>query len=170
MIKRDNVAHFSSFWDQMVVSSLVWLFSQHLHSRLPKEDMPIAHALFGHTRVVHFIWPSKCTTFYIFLATAYWEFCTLIWSLTKLLQTRLKLPISYIYRTIIYVHVILHRQNLNFPKLFGLEVGRVSKTFQTVLRESSATRNVRVLHFFHFSCSTECWQSSFCLLKWHFFL
>ena len=44
-----------------------------------------------------------------------------------------------------------HRQNLNFSKLFGLEEdGKMSKTYQTVLRDSSATLNVRILHFFIF--------------------
>ena len=60
--------------------------------------------------------------------TAYWQFHTLcIWSLTKLLQTRLKSPFSYIYHTIIYVNAILHCQNLNFSKLFGLEDEKMSK-------------------------------------------
>ena len=103
------------------------------------------HVLFGYTRGVHFIRPSKCTIF-LYLATAYWQFCKLcIRSLTTLLRTRLKSLFSYIYRAIIYVHVILHRQNLNFSKLFDLEDGKVSNTCQTVLRGSSATRNSRYL-------------------------
>ena len=47
------------------------------------------------------------------------------------------------------VHAILHHQNLNFSKLFGLEDGKkMSKTRQTILRESSATQNVRVFTLF----------------------
>ena len=110
--------------------------------------------------------------FYYYLATAHWQFCTLCtWSLTNLLRTRLKSPFSYINRTIIYVHAMHHRQNLNFSKLFRLEDGKkVSNTCQTVLRESSATQNLRYLTLFHVSCSTECWQSPFCLLKWQILL
>ena len=49
-------------------------------------------------------------------------FCSLcIWSLTKLLQIKLKSPFSYIYRTVSYLHAIYYRQNLNFSKLFCLE-------------------------------------------------
>ena len=48
----------------------------------------------------------------------------------------------------------------------GSKMEKVSNTCQTILRESSATRNLRYLTlFFQFSCSTECRQSPFCLLK-----
>ena len=53
------------------------------------------------------IWTYRGSAFYsaleiqnsLYLAAAYWRFCTLyIWSLTKLLRIRLKSPFSYIYR------------------------------------------------------------------------
>ena len=107
------------------------------------------------------------------LATAYWKFCTLcIWSLTKLLQTRLKSPFSYIYRAYNYLDTC-HPSLPKFELLKLVWPGRwkkVSKTCQTALRESSITRGFRVFTFFHFSCSTEYRQSPFCLLKWHIFL
>ena len=102
--------------------------------------------------------PEGCVLFgprnarFLYLATAYWQFRTLcIWSLTKLLQIRLKSSFSYVYRTIIYVHAINHRQNLNFSKLFRLEDDKkVSKTRQTVLRKSNSTQNVRDFTLFSF--------------------
>ena len=107
----------------------------------------------------------------LYLATAYWQFRTLcIWSLTNLLQTRLKSPLVYIYRTIIYVHTIHHRQNLNFSKLFGLEDGKQCQIpAKSFWGSPMLTRNSGIWHFFHFSCSTECRQSPFCLLKWYIF-
>ena len=79
------------------------------------------------------IWTYQRGAFYLalnlhdslHLATAYWQFRTLcIWSLPKLLRIRIKSPFSYIYCTSIYVHAILHRQNLNFSTLFRLEDGK----------------------------------------------
>ena len=104
------------------------------------------------------------------LASAYYQLRTLcIWSLTKLLRIGLKSPF-FIHRIIIYIHAIHHRQILNFLKLFCLEDGKkVSNTWQTVLSESNTTRNVRVSKLFQFSCSIECRQSSFSLLKWRIF-
>ena len=45
-----------------------------IHNQNPAEGA--AHALFGHTRGVRFISPSKFTIF-LYLATAYWQFRTL---------------------------------------------------------------------------------------------
>ena len=39
----------------------------------------------------------------------------------KLASNEANIPVSYIYRTLIYAHVIHYRQNLNFSILFGLE-------------------------------------------------
>ena len=48
---------------------------------------------------------------------------------TKLLRMRLKSPFSYTYRTVIYVHAIYHRQNLNFLKI--VSPGRWKKVSKT---------------------------------------
>ena len=75
--------------------------------------------------------PEGCVLFrprnahFCILSDRFLQFRTLcIWSLTKLLWIRLKSPFSYIYRAIIYVHAIHHRQILNFSKLFRLEDGK----------------------------------------------
>ena len=110
----------------------------------------------------------------LYLATAYWQFCTVcILSLTKLLRIRLKLPFSYIYRTIIYVHAIYHCQLLNFSKLFCLEDGKKCQRPGKLFWGSPILPGMSgFLHFsFQFSCSTKCsWQSPFCFLKWGIFL
>ena len=81
-----------------------------------------SHVLFEHTYQRGVFYSALNLHESLHLATAYRHFCTLcIWSLTKLLQTRLKALLSYISRTIIYVDAFHYHQNLNVSKIFGLE-------------------------------------------------
>ena len=76
--------------------------------------MPVnKHGGFGHTRGVPFS-RSLIHTLYLRLAKTYWQFRTAcIWSLIKQRRIRLKSPFSCIYRKIIYVYAIYHRQNVD---------------------------------------------------------
>ena len=103
------------------------------------------HGSFRLTRGVYFS-RSSIGTIFLFLATSHWQFRSLcIWSLIKLLCIGLKSQHFYIY--CIYNNHLrtCHPLSPKFELLNFVWPGRcrkVSKTYQTVLRESSATRNV----------------------------
>ena len=96
-----------------------------------------------------------------------------IWSLTRLLQVRLKSPFSCICILYNYLHTYMQfiiAKIWTSQNCLVLKMEKVSKTCQTALRESSTTLDIKVLlFFFNFSCSTKCRQRPFCLLKWRIF-
>ena len=80
--------------------------------------------------------------------------------------TKITVFYTYIVHIIIYVHVINYCQNLNLQNCLAWKMKKVENTDQNVLRDFSATQNLRYLTlFFRLLCSTECRQSLFYLLN-----
>ena len=127
------------------------------------------------------IWTYQRGAFYLalnphdslHLAPAYWQFRTLcIWSPTK----RFELGQNHRFLTCI-VHLSTHMQSIitkiwTSQSCLAWKMGKVLNTCQTVLCKGvKCYPEFEVFDtFYHLSCSAECWQSPFCLLKWPIFL
>ena len=118
-------------------------------------DTAVMHTL-SHTSVSDIsercVLVSRQNSHFLYLAATYWQFCTpCIWSLTKLLQTRLKSPF--------FVHTswnYLRTCHPLSPKFEHLEIvlpercKKVPKTCQTILRGPVLPGMSEFLTFFIF--------------------